>query len=66
MADIAKITIRVSQGRMGQTISVRTTGARGTIPLNTITTDTNYPSQSPSDTAANFYHDVLTKAAATF
>lgn len=66
MADVAKITIRVSQGRMGQTISVRTTGARGTIPLNTISTDTNYPSQSPSDTAANFYHDVLTKAAATF
>lgn len=66
MARIAKITIMVEQARIGQTLRVRTTGKRGTVLLNTITTDTNYPSQSPSDTAADFYHDVLAKASATF
>lgn len=66
MAKVGKITIFVEQGRMGQTIRVRTTGQRGSVALNTITTDTPYPSQSPSDTASAFWHDVLTKASATF
>lgn len=66
MARIGKITVFVEQGRIGQTLRVRTTGKRGTIILNTVTTDTNYPAQSPSDTAPDFWHDVLTKASATF
>lgn len=66
MARVGKITIFVEQGRIGQTLRVRTIGKRGTILLNTVTTDTNYPAQSPSDTASDFWHDVLTKASATF
>ena len=66
MAQIAKITIYVSTTMNGQHIKVRTTGARGATPLNTISTDTDYGTQSPFDTAADFYHDVLTKASATF
>ena len=66
MARVAKITIFVEQSMTGQILRVRTTGQRGTVLLNTISTDTEYPSQSPADTAANFYHDVLTKASATF
>lgn len=66
MARIGKLTVFVEQGMTGQVIRVRTTGKRGTILLNTVSTDTTYPSQSPSDTAPNFWHDALTKASATF
>jgi len=66
MAQIGKITIYVSTTMNGQSIKVRTTGGRGQTSLNTVVTDTQYNTQSPFDTAANFWHDVLTKAAATF
>lgn len=66
MARTAKITIFVDQTVTGQIIRVRTTGKRGAVLLNTISTDTSYTSQSPASTAADFYHDVLTKASATF
>jgi hypothetical protein len=64
MAKIGKITIYVSQSRHGQEVSIRTTGARGQVPLNTITDDVQYNAQSPSDTAVHFWQDVLTKALA--
>lgn len=66
MAKIGEITLSVFQSRTGQQIKVRTTGKRGQLLLNTISEVANYPGQSPSDTAANFWHDVLTKGGATF
>jgi len=66
MAKIGKITIYVNTTMNGQSISVRTVGKRGKTQLNTISTDTAYITQSPFDTAANFWHDVLTKAGLTF
>jgi hypothetical protein len=64
VSKIGKITIFVSQARTSQQMSVRTTGARGKVPLNTVTVDVSSPSQSPSDTAEHFWQDVLTRAAA--
>lgn len=66
MARIAKMTIMVDMTMNTQTVHVRTTGKRGTTLLNTISTDAVESTQSPFDTAPNFWHDVLTKAAATF
>ena len=62
MASIGKITIYVSTRQNGQHIAVRTVGARGATALNTISSDVDYNSQSPFDTAHNFWTDVLTKA----
>jgi len=59
---IGKITIFVSKTANQQQISVRTTGQRGATLLNTISSDVKYNSQSPFDTAHNFWTDVLTKA----
>jgi len=61
-----KMTIYVTTTMNGQNISVRTTGARGTTNLNTVFSDTLFNTQSPFDTAPNFWHDVLTKAGTTF
>lgn len=62
MGDIGKITLSVSQTRTGQTIKIRTTGRRGSVLLNTISENVNYPSQSPSSDAVAFWTDVLAKA----
>jgi hypothetical protein len=62
MAKIGKITVYVSQARNTQTISVRTTGARGTVALNTVVADVTAPSQSPSPDAPTFWEDVLNRA----
>lgn len=62
MAKIGKITIYVSTSMNGQVVSVRTTGKRGATSLNTITSDVAYVTQSPFDTAHDFWTDVLNKA----
>lgn len=62
MAKIGKITIYVETQQNSQVIKVRTVGKRGPTSLNTISTDKGYLSQSPFDTAHNFWTDVLTKA----
>lgn len=64
MAKIGKITVYVSQARNTQTISVRTSGARGTVALNNITADVTAQSQSPTTTAITFWQDVLARASA--
>lgn len=66
MSEIGKITIRVSTTQNSQTLQIRTTGKRGTTLLNTISVNSTTASQSPFDTAENFWHDVLTKAGLTF
>lgn len=62
MARIGKITIYVEQTGKNQTQRVRTSGKIGTTSLNTIVSDTQFNTQSPHDTAHNFWTDVLTKA----
>lgn len=62
MAKIGKITIYVETQQNAQIVRVRTVGKRGPTALNTISTDQGYLSQSPFDTAHNFWTDVLTKA----
>jgi hypothetical protein len=59
---IAKITIFVDQSRTTETLSVRTTGSKGTVALNTISNDMTYASHSPSPDAVTFWTAVLTRA----
>lgn len=66
MARIGKITIYVDTTQNGQLVAIRTVGKRGQTLLNTVTNNTAYITQSPFDTAANFWHDVLTKAQTQF
>lgn len=62
MAKVAKITIFVEQSMNQETIRVRTTGLIGTTQLNTISTDVQYPSRSPSPDAPTFFAAVLNRA----
>lgn len=66
MAKIGEMTISVFQSRTGQQIKLSTTGRRGQVLLNTVQAQQSYPGQSPSDTAPDFWHDVLVKAGLTF
>lgn len=66
MATMAKMTLFVSQTATGQTISIRTTGKRGQVALNTVSAEVVTPSQSPSPDAPTFWKDVLIKAATGF
>lgn len=62
MAKIGKITITVTRGTNTQTLSIRTTGSRGSVNLNDISVDNQSPSQSPTTTSVAFWTDVLNKA----
>lgn len=64
MARIGKITVFVDQSRNQQTISVRTTGARGAVNLSGVNADVTASSQSPTTTAVAFWQDVLSRASA--
>lgn len=66
MSNIGKITITVSTTQNSQTLAIRTIGKRGPTLLNTINLNSTTASQSPFDTAANFWHDVLVKAGLAF
>lgn len=59
MSKVGKITIFVDQTRHQQNISVRTTGQRGAVPLNTISLEIPTASQSPSPDANTFWHAIL-------
>lgn len=63
---MAKMTLYVSQTATGQTVSIRTTGKRGTVLLNTISTEVTTASQSPSPDASTFWKDVIAKAETGF
>lgn len=59
MARVGKITVYVNQGAVAQQLSVRTTGAYGTVPLNTVTIDASYPTKTSESTAKAFWTDIL-------
>lgn len=64
MARVGKITIYVDQGTNSQTLSVRTTGAAGSVPLNTVSVDQGYVFKTSEATAKAFWTDILTLAQA--
>lgn len=62
MSKVGKITIYVEQAATTEVIRVRTTGSKGSVALNTISTDEGYVSHSPSPDAATFWTAVLNRA----
>jgi hypothetical protein len=62
VSKVGKITIEVTQAATTEVITVRTTGSKGTVSLNTISTNQGYASHSPSPDAHTFWTAVLTRA----
>jgi len=59
MSRIAKMTIYVDQTRHQQNVSVRTTGTRGLVPLNTVDLEIPTDSQSPSPDGPTFWRAII-------
>lgn len=64
MARVGKITVYVDRTTHGQSLSIRTTGALGTVPLNTVSLDQGYAYQSSAPDAKTFWESILTLAQA--
>lgn len=64
MARVGKITIYVDRTMTKQSISIRTTGALGSVSLNTVTSDLGYNYQTSAPDAKTFWESILTLAQA--
>jgi hypothetical protein len=62
LSNIATIRIDVDWSASAQTLTIKTSGARGTTNLNDINPQTTFAGHSPLTTSSDFYKDVLTKA----
>lgn len=64
MAKIGKITIYVTEQRHGHVVTVRTTGKKGTLLLNTVNLQETYQYVNPGTTADAYWKATLNEVAA--
>lgn len=62
MSKAGKITVHVQHTRNGEVISVRTVGAVGSVPVNTISNAITYLSRSSAPDPVTYFTAILNRA----